>query len=136
MMRHNPEMIYFVDVAILWFWIQFFYNMIAMKLLNFNFDGDPLRPGKFLKCINYCGYIILIIRIALASYGIHFSWTDEQIDMRMSTNKDEEVREAARAVASGVDALIWLSGLLDVVIIGLSILIILLCFVSRGQSIQ
>ena len=77
MILHNKEMVNFIDLSIIAFAVSFLYNIAAMRILQINTVGVPSEPGKYKTCVTWVGYLILLARIAIAGYGIHFSWTEE-----------------------------------------------------------
>ena len=114
MKEANPSMIVFVDIA-----ISFWGVMLAYNLLNVYLFVKGQREGMkgyYLRHVKVVEKILFLIKIAIMSFGIHVSWTQEQRDLR---DQNTVEGEAARKIKSYVDALIWITGLVELAILAL-----------------
>jgi len=84
MKEFNPNMILFVEVASMIYPV-----LIVLTVINNHLFSKGTRighPGRYLCHVNYVNYTILFFRIALMSYGIHYSWTAEQFELRTDSD--------------------------------------------------
>ena len=121
MKDYNPEMVLFLEISSMIWPVLALYNLVNYFLLS---KGIKIgHPGRYLGHIKYVNYAIWIFRIALMSYGIHFSWTAEQAMLR--SDSDPVVSKAAKDIEGIVSVLILIVGLIYVI---LMVPVILCCF--------
>ena len=127
----NPNMIQFADLCLYFYFLSII--LIGINFLLFKMGEKDRKPGKYLRHAHWCRILLFFIRIALMSYGIHFSWTAEQKKMREpGFDVDREEQNAAITIKPYIDALIWCIGLVAVVILGLILSCCCCCVALHG----
>ena len=112
MNEYNSDLVSWIDFAIYCFLGYACVNLLFLVLISAVSDSSFKGAIKFHQFI---GLVIFILRVYVAIKGITLHWTDEQRAMRLPENLDVRQRDAAIKIQSGVDAMIWLGGFIDLI---------------------